>query len=295
MSAPCEHRARPGRSTNANDAPQAPCYRNCGCPHRRCLSLGERLIRFGLDDHFRQLGYGRSHPAQPDAAGLHAFYYHPAGNGYLNLGLPLEQRPRHAFCRRDLHPGPPQRRPGQSPGPGQGLPGPGRRPQRKLDGELQRQPRPGQWQVWDSSPTTWSFNAQSGEAGYADVTGNAASSAPPTFRPCFHNTYSPLEMGPCSGPRGTTIQIAVVTALSSPLVKVLFANGTARVIVSGLKAGGTMAGSYYTFPAPADLCLAGRGSSTWQAFAWDANGLRNPRYSLYGDLGNFGEYTITGC
>jgi hypothetical protein len=154
---------------------------------------------------------------------------------------------------------------------------------------------PGQWQVWDSSPTTWSFNAQSGEAGYADVTGNAASSAPPTFRPCFHNTYSPLEMGPCSGPRGTTIQIAVVTALSSPLVKVLFANGTARVIVSGLKAAGTMAGSYYTFPAPADLCLAGRGSSTWQAFAWDANGLRNPRYNLYGDLGNFGEYTVTGC
>src|SRR5581483_10623096 len=85
---------------------------------------------------------------------------------------------------------------------------------------------PGQWQVWDSSPTTWSYNAQSGNAGFANVSGTPASSAPPTIRPCYHNTYSPLAMGPCSGPRGTPLQIDVVSALKSPLVQVKFALGT---------------------------------------------------------------------
>jgi hypothetical protein len=154
---------------------------------------------------------------------------------------------------------------------------------------------PGQWQVWDSSPTTWSYNSQSANAGFANISGNPATSAPPTFRPCFYNTYSPLEMGPCSGPKGTTITIAVVLKLHSPLVKVMFANGTARVVIRSLAAKGVTPGSFYKFPAPAQLCLAGHGTSTWKAYAWDANGVSNPKYSQYGDEGNFGEFTITGC
>ncbi len=157
----------------------------------------------------------------------------------------------------------------------------------------------GQWQVWDSSPTTWSYDAQSGGAGFAVVSGNPAgaptTSLPSTIRPCFHNTYFPLEMGPCFGPRGTMIGVGVVGTLPSPLVRVLFVNGSARVTVTGLMGGGLANGSMYTFPAPAQLCLAGRGSSTWQAYGWDANGLANPKYSLYGDEGDFGQFTVTGC
>jgi hypothetical protein len=155
----------------------------------------------------------------------------------------------------------------------------------------------GQWQIWDSSPTTWSYDAQSGGAGFADVEGNAASSSPPApSRPCFHNTYSPLEMGPCSGPRGTTVVIEVVSALPSPLARLMLTNGAgARVYINGFTGNGVVPGSYYTFPAPAQLCLAGPGSSTWEAYAWDAAGLNKPAYSLYGTEGNFGRFTVTGC
>jgi hypothetical protein len=102
-------------------------------------------------------------------------------------------------------------------------------------------------------------------------------------------------MGPCSGPKGAVITIAVVLKLHSPLVKVMFANGTARVVIRSLAAKGVTPGSFYMFPAPAQLCLAGHGSSTWKAYAWDANGVNNTKYSQYGDEGNFGEFTITGC
>ena len=75
----------------------------------------------------------------------------------------------------------------------------------------------------------------------------------------------------------------------------MFANGTARVVIRSLAAKGVTPGSFYKFPAPAQLCLAGHGSSTWKTYAWDANGVNNLKYSQYGDEGNFGEFTITGC
>ncbi len=184
----------------------------------------------------------------------------------------------------------------------------------------------GRWQIWDSSPSTWSYDTESGDAGFAQVEGQPASGgrgivpttpvrttptvppAPTTpttspaaspFRPCYDNTYFRIEMGPCFGPAGTTITIGVVAPLSSPLEQVMFVNGTARVFVlpGGLMGGGVSPGSLYTFSAPASLCLAGHGSSTWSAYAWDANALANPQgpFSNYGDQGDFGTFTITGC
>jgi hypothetical protein len=178
----------------------------------------------------------------------------------------------------------------------------------------------GQWQVWDTSPDTWSYNAQSGDAGFAQVNGTPvilappasprpapvaprpapvpprpAPTPPPAIRPCYHNAGLALELGPCFGPRGTLISVRVVAKLHSPLVKVRFTNGQAIVDVRGLMGGGLTAGSTYTFPAPAQLCLAGHGQDVWQAWGWDAAGLRVPKYSLYGDEGNFGSFRIIGC
>jgi hypothetical protein len=160
----------------------------------------------------------------------------------------------------------------------------------------------GTYTVIDSKPQSWSFNQQSGNAGFVKVYGSLQTAAAPPGpgpqppagpKPCFVNSGALAAMGPCSGPANTTITIQVLRQIKAPIRMVVFkpyqaalpgATG-AQITVRQVNGSGLTAGSLYTFPAPAQLCV-GRSNSSWDAFPQDSNG------QLLGDIGR---YTITGC
>jgi hypothetical protein len=128
---------------------------------------------------------------------------------------------------------------------------------------------PGTYYVGDSQPSTWSTNAQSGYAGFAEVFGYFAPAPPPPtgrlytatpppkttpaptpkaptypFKPCAASSSSPVQMGdgyvgpganPCDGRVGTTLVIKVVARLNSPIVRIVFRvpGTTSAVTVNG--------------------------------------------------------------
>jgi hypothetical protein len=156
----------------------------------------------------------------------------------------------------------------------------------------------GQWQIWDSDPSTWSYDSQSGNAGFVWIYGHASTSSPPSsslgaIRACFYNTGFALEVGPCSGKPGSTIAITLVKAIKSRLAKVKFALGTSEVVVKSLKGSGLSPGSVYTFAAPSALCVGP--NSKWGVYAWDTAHLAVAADDVYGNYGEIGEFKITGC
>jgi hypothetical protein len=195
----------------------------------------------------------------------------------------------------------------------------------------------GTYYVADSQPSTWSANAQSGYAGFAEVYGyalptttpttappvTAPQSAPPASRypfvPCAPSSASPVQIGDgyvgpgagsCHGAVGTTLVIKIVKPLSSPIVRLVFRDGnaTSAVTVNGDNGASPAAaaanyswwqnnvavGTYYTFPVAPTFCLAA-GSVSYEVGGWTAAGLAANPGSRWGDLGEFGQFTVTGC
>jgi hypothetical protein len=129
--------------------------------------------------------------------------------------------------------------------------------------------------------------------GVAPITTAPKPTAPPPpppvaatpFKPCFTNAGSIASSSPCNAKSGDIVTIKLSRALKSPLAKVVFKpysvsgipGGVGAQVIVTLSGGGVAAGSTYTFPAPAQLCLAGMGS--WDLFPVDANG------AAQGDIG----------
>jgi hypothetical protein len=111
-------------------------------------------------------------------------------------------------------------------------------------------------------------------------------------------------MGPCYGPIGTTITIRTSRPITAPISKVAFYEITSgsssaglicstcanvTVLLTGshnLARGGTAAGSYYQFMAPAQLCVNGSGQR-WAAFPIPAGAPASTARFGYGDIGTF--------
>jgi hypothetical protein len=140
--------------------------------------------------------------------------------------------------------------------------------------------------------------------GGLSAAGLAGAAAP--FKACFVNAGAVASMGPCGGPIGTVITIKTLRNVPTPAGKVFFYETSSQASIGGqicyscatvsvslagngnLAKGGTKAGSYYQFKAPAQLCLSGSNQG-WAAFLIPTSG--TPKYG-YGDVGTF---TIYSC
>jgi hypothetical protein len=136
--------------------------------------------------------------------------------------------------------------------------------------------------------------------------GGGLAGAAASFKACFVNSGAVASMGPCAGPIGTLITIKTLRKIPTPIGKVFFYETSSLASIGGqicyscatvsaslagknnLAKGGTKAGSYYQFTAPAQLCLNGSNQG-WAAFAIPTTG--TPKYG-YGDVGTF---TIDSC
>ncbi|MGZ5643104.1 MAG: hypothetical protein ACXWGX_09000 [Usitatibacter sp.] len=105
------------------------------------------------------------------------------------------------------------------------------------------------------------------------------------FAPCFVNAGSIASSSPCNAHSGDVVTIKLSRALKTPLAKVVFKpysvtgipGGVGAQVIVNLSGSGLAAGSTYTLTAPAQLCLAGKGS--WDLFPVDAKG------AAQGDIG----------
>jgi hypothetical protein len=171
---------------------------------------------------------------------------------------------------------------------------------------------PGEYEVVDSDPATWSQNAQSGGKGFATVYGTDLS-AGLTILPPKSNYGGPLpttglcgnpgyrmNMAPCSGSwSSTAVELVVVRPLPSAISFAQFQyfeggvgvpSGTVvdifttPTLVSG---DGVSTGSIYTINPPElhDLCVAGQ-YSKWELFPLHLNGSGE---------GAIGLFQIEGC
>lgn len=129
--------------------------------------------------------------------------------------------------------------------------------------------------------------------GVAPTTGAPTPTTPPPppppaatpFAPCFVNAGSIASSSPCNARTGAVVTIKLSRALKTPLAKVVFKpysvtgvpGGVGAQVIATLSGSGLAAGSTYTTTAPAQLCLAGRGS--WDLFPVDAKG------AAQGDIG----------
>jgi hypothetical protein len=179
---------------------------------------------------------------------------------------------------------------------------------------------PGTYTVSDSSPGTWSQNAESNGEGFAIVMGNEVSSqiqvplppatgsgggpTPPATLSCSVPAYY-VVMAPCQAVTGTPMKLTVINALPRAIAAVtLYCVGapfgpgnfcgtvnapttsllSSSVFIAGMTVTGTgiAVGNVYTFPVPAGLIVGGP-SSQWEAIAYDAAG---------GSLGSVGIFTL---
>jgi len=178
----------------------------------------------------------------------------------------------------------------------------------------------GSYLILDSDWPTWSMNAQSAYRGFVAVRGDynpctvgryvplatpvpakppIAPPRPPTPAPpagpapCYVNSGAWAAVGPkpCFGPPGTPIDIFVLVSnpAYTPYTNVNFKTvpvSGVPALVHATLAGSSAKGSVMTVAggAPAQLCLA-RSNSKWTL--WLTNATR--------ELGQIGEFTITGC
>lgn len=122
--------------------------------------------------------------------------------------------------------------------------------------------------------------------------GAAAVPAPPpppapapisTYRPCYLDSYARWSAGPCSGGPGTPIILRIEQTLPSQPAALVFrqvvVNGVPARITTRLTGGGRTSGSFYSIPAPRQLCVGNGGK--WMMTLITADGRSQ------GDSGSF--------
>jgi hypothetical protein len=156
----------------------------------------------------------------------------------------------------------------------------------------------GTWQVYDSSPGTWSQNPQSGYAGFFKAEGGyVAASTPPVYRPpaytppvntppvytppqppamgqfCVRNAGSIGDTAPCTGPvrsGGVLVTLTLKRSIPSAITLARFyIPGVTSQVLSGVMggSGGLTAGSTYVFQAPPQLCMNTGATYSIRAFS----------------------------
>ena len=140
----------------------------------------------------------------------------------------------------------------------------------------------GLYEVFDSSPATWSFNSFSQGRGFTKVMGHTNSQylqVPVHFTPCTPTRGLPAVVGPCSAKPDTNIWLDMRSSLTPGFVR--FVSGMGNH--SGLSIQAAVFRqtiTAYTIKVPAALCAAGAGPN-FNVILYDGAG------RLQGQIGTF--------
>lgn len=162
---------------------------------------------------------------------------------------------------------------------------------------------PGGYIVLDSDPNTWSYNAQSGNRGFAIVRGSylppvlppqprpqpvnpqpgiITTTSTPGFHPCAPSTYSVAFTGPCNIAAGAGVTVEMRRSLPSPPANLLFKRVLAPGVISEYSSSLSGSGMFLTSALPVQLCVGGSGS-VWDIYLLD---------STFKSWGEIGQVTI---
>ena len=153
----------------------------------------------------------------------------------------------------------------------------------------------GYYTVLDSDPYSRSYNARSGNRGFAIVRGSLVNPPAPTptptpvsmppsppsapgFRPCFVNSGSVAAVGPCVAAPGASLTVQMSRRLPRPPALLLFRANLARGVPAAVTAPLSGSGSYYSAIVPPAVCAAGTGGM-WDIYLYDSGSV------LWGDIG----------
>jgi hypothetical protein len=173
---------------------------------------------------------------------------------------------------------------------------------------------PGNYYIDDSDHSTWSRNTQSSNRFFTTVYGICAPPAtgtncvankfvaanpsgpavPSGPMPCHTTTGAPiiLDKPGCAGPIGSPMTFTVRAAPVPPIASIRFGPGSlssstfvpagvtkpipgSTPATSPIAMGPFPVGSTFTVPAPAALCIAGKGNWAWDVWLYDAAGNRH--------------------